>query len=323
MSDAALWVHCSLCMTMGESSSGLLITSCGRVICKGCRPQLVKSVCDSCSGPCNNILPLSRKAPSKVLKLFKNDSEQLKEAFKNVSWQQKQKQSILEHKKANIERLENEEKEHDMELERLEKELVGMREQMQCLENEEKELLKIEKENVFNEEFGIKAARLNHIERGANSFSESRSAMVERQRIRTGSYKNSSLKQHPVKNTHAFAGGDMVRIGVNPLGLDEDLERKSPASFSNERVDILSKQPRMTLQSGGGSRLTDSKRSNEKFMGGESFNKARTPGASVLAVRTSVMQPRTATVGSGPVCITPYHNKSKVTRNEDVRSWDK
>ena len=243
-----------------------------------------------------------------MLNLFKDSSVQLKEAFKNVSWQEKQKQSILEHKKANIERLEKEEKDHDLELERLEKELQVMREQMRLLEKEERELLEIEKENVFNAEFGVKAAKLNHIEEGVNCFNQSRSAVVERQR--TASYKNSSVKQQPVKNVHTFAGGALVRIGSNADRLDEHLGRKSRASLSNERVGILSKQPQMNLQSGGGSRLTDPKRPNENSMGGGPSNKASTHSAWIPAVRTSVMQPRPATGGSRPIgSITPHQNK--------------
>ena len=139
-----------------------------------------------------------RKAPLKVLNLFKDASEQLKETFKNVSWQEKQKQSILDHKKANIARLEKEEKDHDLELERLEKELEVMREEMRLLEKEETELLEAEKEKVFNAEFGIKAAKLNHIEKGVNCFNESRPVVVEeRQRTSSGSNKNSSVKEHP------------------------------------------------------------------------------------------------------------------------------
>ena len=257
-----------------------------------------------------------------MLNLFKNASEQLKETFKNVSWQEKQKQSILDHKKANIARLEKEEKDHDLELERLEKELEVMREEMRLLEKEETELLEAEKEKVFNAEFGIKAAKLNHIEKGVNSFNESRPAVVERQRTSSGSYKNSSVKQQPVKNVHTFAGGSLVRIGGNPHRLDEDLERKSRASFSNERVGILSKHPQMNLHTTGGrSRSTDPKRPNENSMGGGPPNKAPTPSASVSAVRTSMMEPRPATGDSGPVCITPHQNKwtpkSKVTRKGD------
>merc|ERR1719350_1149849 len=61
-------------------------------------------------------------------------------------------------------------------------------------------------------------------------------------------------------------------------------------------------------------------------------NKAPTPSASVPTVRTSVMQPRPATGGSGPVCtpiasITPYQNKwtikARVTSKGDIRTWNK
>jgi len=207
-------------------------------------------------------MPLNRKAPPKVLNLFKNASSQLKEVFKNVSWQEKQKQSILEHKKANIERLEKEEKDQVLELERLEKELEVMREEMRVLENEEKELQEIERTNVFDEESGIQAAKLNHLEqlKGVNRFNESRSNLVEkRQRTNTGSHNNSSVTQHPgnIGNMPlpTFTGGAtaMARIGSNLHRLDKDLEGKSGATFSNERVGngILSKYPKMSFQRGG------------------------------------------------------------------------
>ena len=162
-----------------------------------------------------------------------------------MSWQEKQKQSILEHKRRNIERLEKEEKYHDLEIERLEKELEVMREEMRLLENEERELLETERKNVLDREFGVKSAKLNHIDqvKGVNRYNESRFKLVERQRIHSGSYINSSVKKHPVndENVHTFAGGAMMRIGGNLHRLDEDLDRKSRMAFSNGRVgnDIL------------------------------------------------------------------------------------
>jgi len=143
MSDAALWVHCSLCMALGGRTSGLLITSCGRVVCTTCSSQLRSRFCETCGGHCHAI-PLNRKAPSKVLNLFKDASAQLKEAFKNASWQEKQKDSLLEHKTDNIVRLKKEEREGNMELEQLEQELEGLREEMKLLEEEEKALRRME-----------------------------------------------------------------------------------------------------------------------------------------------------------------------------------
>ena len=172
-----------------------------------------------------------------MLNLFKNASAQLKEAFKNVSWQEKQKQSILEHKKRNIEKLENEEKEHIMELDRLEKELEVMREEMKLLENE---LLETERKNVLDREFGVKSSKLNHTDqvKGENRYDESRSKLDERQRTYTGSYINSSVRKHSVKdeNLHTVAGGAMVRIGGNLRRMEGDLERKSRMAFSTGRV---------------------------------------------------------------------------------------
>ena len=86
----------------------------------------------------------NRKAPSKVLNLFKDASAQLKEAFKNASWQEKQKDSLLEHKTDNIVRLKKEEREGNLELERLEQELEGLRKEMRLLEEEEKALRRME-----------------------------------------------------------------------------------------------------------------------------------------------------------------------------------
>ena len=45
-----------------------------------------------------------------MLNLFKNASAQLKETFKNAFWQEKQNDSTLEHKTANIARLKKEER---------------------------------------------------------------------------------------------------------------------------------------------------------------------------------------------------------------------
>ena len=79
-----------------------------------------------------------------MLNLFKDASAQLKEAFKNASWQEKQKDSLLEHKTANIVRLKKEEREGNLELERLEQELEGLRKEMRLLEEEEKALRRME-----------------------------------------------------------------------------------------------------------------------------------------------------------------------------------
>merc|ERR1712181_73569 len=151
-----------------------------------------------------------------------------------------------EHKRRNIERLEKEEKYHDLEIEGLEKELEVMREEMRLLENEEKELLETERKNVLDREFGVKLNhKLNHIDevRRVKRYDESRFKLVERQRTHSGSYINSSVKKHPVndENMHSYAGGAMMRIGGNLHRLNEDLDKKSRMTFSNGRVgnDIL------------------------------------------------------------------------------------
>merc|ERR1712192_48589 len=114
---------------------------------------------------------------------------------------------------------------HDLEIEGLEKELEVMREEMRLLENEEKELLETERRNVLDREFGVKSAKLNHVEqvKGVNRYNESRFKLVERQRTYSGSYINTSVKKHPVndENMHTSAGGALVRFGGNQHRLDE------------------------------------------------------------------------------------------------------
>ena len=125
----------------------------------------------------------NRKAPSKVLNLFKDASAQLKEAFKNASWQEKQKDSLLEHKTANIVSLKKEEREGNLELERLEQELEGLRKEMRLLEEEEKALRRMELARKGSEvgegvDRNLHSRNLNNSEsfKGANIPEEGKSA---------------------------------------------------------------------------------------------------------------------------------------------------
>jgi len=107
------------------------------------------------------------------------------------------------------------------------------------------------------------------------------------------------------------------KIG-NPATIGSDGKVPPPASNQNANPNAGAANPPM-------------KRANENPMGGGPA-KAPTPSASVPPVRTSVLQPRPATGGSGPVVtpiasITPYQNKwtikARVTSKGDVRTWNK
>ena len=199
-----------------------------------------------------------------MLDLFKDASAQLKSAFKNVAWQENQKQEFLEHTQANTAKLEQEEREVDLELIRLEEGLEMVREEMRLLEEEEKELLDCERKRELGREGeppkdgNLSAEKKSQVERG-RFYNAGSSACVGKENLQT------------------FVGG------ANKRKIGGDPHRSEP-------------------------------------MGGGPPPKAPTPSASVLPtpsassvppVRTSVLQPRPATGGSGPVVtpiasITPY-----------------
>ena len=99
------WIHCNMCMNI--TSSQLVVTSCGKVICSTCKPRLATSSCRQCQGPCTRTVPLTDKAPKEVLNLFTDISEQLKAVFKNYNFQENQKRSLLEYKERRAQQIKN------------------------------------------------------------------------------------------------------------------------------------------------------------------------------------------------------------------------
>ena len=97
------WIHCNLCMNI--STSQMVVTSCGRVVCSTCMPRLSTSNCRQCQGPCMRTIPLTDKAPKEVLNLFTDISQQLKAVFKNYNFQESQKRSLLDFKEKRKEQI--------------------------------------------------------------------------------------------------------------------------------------------------------------------------------------------------------------------------
>jgi len=96
---APKWIHCNLCLKVSHRSSTplrLMMTSCGKVVCETCVPKLGQQLCNSCQGPCNKIIPLSRSAPKDVQDFFSDPIEQLKKVFKILSFQENQKANLIE-----------------------------------------------------------------------------------------------------------------------------------------------------------------------------------------------------------------------------------
>ena len=99
------WIHCNMCMNI--TSSQMVVTSCGKVICSTCKPRLATSSCRQCQGPCTRTVPLTDKSPKEVLNLFTDISDQLKAVFKNYNFQENQKRSLLEYKEKRAQQIKN------------------------------------------------------------------------------------------------------------------------------------------------------------------------------------------------------------------------
>jgi len=105
-SSAHTWVHCNQCMSLGsESTNRLHITSCGRVVCLSCIPSLRAANCPACRGPCARTIPLNGKAPSTVLNMFKDASDQLKPVLKVLGWQDEQMRELMRHREETVMKL--------------------------------------------------------------------------------------------------------------------------------------------------------------------------------------------------------------------------
>ena len=94
------WLHCNLCMS--QRCRGLLMTSCGKVVCSNCKPKLKSVKCKSCQGACNRTVQLNSKTPTEVTKLFTDVSSELKSVFKSVDFQNGQIRSIMKHKRKRL-----------------------------------------------------------------------------------------------------------------------------------------------------------------------------------------------------------------------------
>jgi len=140
--SAGLWVHCSVCKTLGSQvpPGSLNITSCGKVICSSCLPPRPQTTdCAVCQGSCS-MVSLNSKAPANVLNIFKDASTQLKTLNKSLRWQEDQKQGIKKHQELEVRRLEAEVKQQQEELAKMEREVEERRVQLRMREKVESQL---------------------------------------------------------------------------------------------------------------------------------------------------------------------------------------
>jgi len=77
-----------------SSAAQLLFTSCGTVVCSNCCKRGTTNNCPACRGPCRTV-GLNRRAPTDVLRLFKDPSDLIKELFKILEFQESQKSRFL------------------------------------------------------------------------------------------------------------------------------------------------------------------------------------------------------------------------------------
>jgi len=138
---ATYWLHCNLCMHLASVANiRMCMTACGRVVCEGCCPRLRENDCRICRGRCQ-VVVLNSKAPQNVLNLFKDISGQLKSVFKNLAFQESQKQSILEYKERMFLKLRQEVgKQPEMEIARMQELLKKGQTQLYNLEQKEQSL---------------------------------------------------------------------------------------------------------------------------------------------------------------------------------------
>ena len=70
---APIWLHCNICRrTARQVSSRLNLTNCGFCFCWECRGATTRRFCQDCQGRCRRNVPLDRKAPREVRKLFES-----------------------------------------------------------------------------------------------------------------------------------------------------------------------------------------------------------------------------------------------------------
>jgi len=77
-----------------SSAAQLLFTSCGTVVCSNCLTRGTTSNCLACRGPCRTVR-LDKRAPTEVLRLFKDPSDLIKDLFKILEFQEGQKSRFL------------------------------------------------------------------------------------------------------------------------------------------------------------------------------------------------------------------------------------
>ena len=116
------------------------MTSCGRVVCDSCCPKLRTVDCSSCRGPCSKTIALNRDAPTNIMNLFKDISDQMKSVFKPLAFQERQKQSIMDYKEKLCRKLQQEAQQNTAEIQKLDETLEKRKAQMGALEQKEASL---------------------------------------------------------------------------------------------------------------------------------------------------------------------------------------
>ena len=88
-----VWLHCGDCGTQGTGR--WFLSSCGRIVCKDCHPQLSVNHCQACRGPCSRTVELTSRSPPDVKNLFSDPSDLVKPIIKTLDFQEKQKRNFL------------------------------------------------------------------------------------------------------------------------------------------------------------------------------------------------------------------------------------
>jgi len=90
---APVWLHCGDCSTQGTGR--WFLSSCGRIVCSDCHPQLRVNHCNACRGPCSRTVELTPRAPTEVKNLFADPSNFIKPISKMIDFQEKNKRRFL------------------------------------------------------------------------------------------------------------------------------------------------------------------------------------------------------------------------------------
>jgi len=259
------WVHCDICKNTAIDLKCMFhFTSCGRTVCNSCCSRLSDVACASCRGVCRTVA-MNNKAPANALNMVKDISGQLKNVFKTLNWQERQKKSLVEHRVMVVEKLQKEERRQGEEIARVEEELQNRRAVLKKQEEQEA-MLKAELNSLAR--VGVEGVRRDHgRQREIGYQGQPWLGGGPAQGLSPGGGRSSAFYKGP---TQGLSPGG----GAMSSAFYKGMAKHSPAnSFLGERLD----SSRRSVGSGGSRRS----REDQNFLGSRpsEFMQMKTPAA--------------------------------------------